>query len=173
MFKVGDKVKYKEKNLIGYLTKDRVYSVISINEALGVIEFINDSGVQDMTFGNKFEKVEDNMEKNLLEIIKDGFNNKVYEDVNGNTVYVASNNEVIFNYKKPKNSSTKIDIEILNLNAIYKLERKQYTFTEAFAAYEEGKEIESCISGKIWGEEIACFNTIAIKDIQGKWYINN
>ena len=54
----------------------------------------------------------------------------------------------------------------------YKLERKEYTFEEAFKAYEEGKEIESCFSGqkfKIYSWE-DIFNT---KEIKEKWYIND
>ena len=68
------------------------------------------------------------------------------------------------------------------------MKRKQYTFAEAFKAYEEGKEIESCenpyrykkqngndayfdISAEEWwsGEAII----ISLQEIRGKWYINN
>ena len=76
------------------------------------------------------------------------------------------------------------------LSQTFKLQRKQYSFEEAFKAYEEGKEIESCIKNfKIkklnnkphyiykhmseWdyiNNDDACFS---IDEIQGKWYINN
>ena len=70
------------------------------------------------------------------------------------------------------------------------LQRKEYTFQEAFKAYEEGKVIESCIEGhrykKEGGEDyyfdygknkymllewdIDCFT---ITSIRNKWYIND
>ena len=75
--------------------------------------------------------------------------------------------------------------EGINLNVKYKLQRKQYTFEEAFKAYEEGKEIESCYSqykykkeggldlyskteNEWYGED-----NFEIDEIRGKWYINN
>ena len=69
-------------------------------------------------------------------------------------------------------------------NSIYKLQRKEYTFEEAFKAYEEGKEIESCKykykkikekdmcylkEGKRWIEGYPAFK---LEEIRGKWYIN-
>lgn len=64
----------------------------------------------------------------------------------------------------------------------FKLQRKQYTFEEAFKAYEDGKEIESCYSGDKYmiqhgGSD--CYadgsktGTIGFNEIRGKWYINN
>ena len=71
----------------------------------------------------------------------------------------------------------------------FKLQRKEYTFEEAFKAYEEGKEVESLVSfykyKKITGRDFCfsefdllvdkCFsgNSIEIDEIPGKWYINN
>lgn len=71
----------------------------------------------------------------------------------------------------------------------FKLKRKEFTFKEAFEAYEEGKEIESLVSfykyKKISGKDF-CFsasdllvdkclagNSIEIDELRGKWYINN
>lgn len=54
----------------------------------------------------------------------------------------------------------------------FKLKRKEYTFEEAFKAYEEGKEVESCFSGqkfRIYSWE-DIFNA---KEIKEKWYIND
>lgn len=64
------------------------------------------------------------------------------------------------------------DTFIFSDSVKYKLKRKEYTFEEAFNAYKEGKEIESCFSGEkfriySW-EEI--FN---VKEIAEKWYIND
>lgn len=89
-------------------------------------------------------------------------------------------------------------IEIRNLNnkpfdnisglifndEIYELHRQQYSFEEAFKAYEEGKKIESCYSQykykkedgvdlysrreNKWYEEA----NFEIDEVRGKWYIN-
>lgn len=74
--------------------------------------------------------------------------------------------------------------EGINLKCKYILERKKYSFTEAFKAYEEGKEIESIHSGyrykkvngvdlytrggKEWYEEDA----FEMDEIREDWYIN-
>lgn len=74
--------------------------------------------------------------------------------------------------------------EGINLECKYILERKKYSFTEAFKAYEEGKEIESIHSGyrykkvngvdlytrggKEWYEE----DDFEIDEIREEWYIN-
>ena len=53
--------------------------------------------------------------------------------------------------------------------------RPQYTFQEAFKAFEEGKEIESCESGYIYNttEENVEDKIFYGHEIQGKWYIND
>ncbi|WP_250455947.1 hypothetical protein [Clostridium tertium] len=72
---------------------------------------------------------------------------------------------------------------------LFKLQRKEYTFQEAFKAYEEGKEIESCEGCKFKrcdkdvvliidfaGDKIkrsSCEELFSIKEIRGKWYIND
>lgn len=64
----------------------------------------------------------------------------------------------------------------------FRIIKKEYTFEEAFKAYEEGKEIESCYSGvtyKLQHGGSDCFgggqktSTIAFNEIRGKWYIND
>lgn len=70
---------------------------------------------------------------------------------------------------------------------IFNLKRKEYTFEEAWKAYEEGKEIESvkyrykkiegrdcwyCESDGFWHIESNGFN-IGISEIRNKWYIND
>lgn len=74
----------------------------------------------------------------------------------------------------------------LSLDKKYKLQRKEYTFEEAFKALEEGKEIESAESlgkykkiGDIYktnnrlGEWIFAGNSLNFHEIKGKWYIND
>lgn len=72
----------------------------------------------------------------------------------------------------------------------FKLQRKEYTFEEAFRAYEEGKEIESVLStdrfkkSKIEDKKFDCFwdegvknwfkfRTFELEEIRDKWYIND
>ena len=59
----------------------------------------------------------------------------------------------------------------INLNVKYKLQRKEYTFEEAFKAYEEGKEIQSASTDKIYHKEKDFL--FASYEISKKWYINN
>lgn len=66
-----------------------------------------------------------------------------------------------------QNFSTCVD-----LNAKYKLKRKKYSFTEAFKAYEEGKEIESCINSDWYYKLGECELLVYAKEIKGEWYIN-
>ena len=53
--------------------------------------------------------------------------------------------------------------------------RPQYTFQEAFKAFEEGKEIESCESGDIYKgkEEYRNPYLLSFGEIRGQWYIND
>ncbi|MDU7363002.1 hypothetical protein [Clostridium sp.] len=65
---------------------------------------------------------------------------------------------------------------------LFKLQRKEYTFQEAFKAYEEGKEIESCYTATKFCENEYLENNICsdwklgvsfkVDEIKGKWYIN-
>lgn len=58
----------------------------------------------------------------------------------------------------------------------FKLKRKQCTFSEAFKAYEDGKEIESCVNGELYLKEIDEHNSykdFSFNQIRSKWYINN
>ena len=74
-------------------------------------------------------------------------------------------------------------------NHSFTLQRKQYTFEEAFKSFEKGKEIESVVNGKCFkirdsvsvyiakdktintvNDEIRLFTH---NEIRGKWYIND
>lgn len=59
------------------------------------------------------------------------------------------------------------------LDEIYKLKRKTHSFTEAFKAYEEGKEIESCINSDWYYKLGECELLVYAKEIKGEWYIND
>lgn len=67
----------------------------------------------------------------------------------------------------------------------YRLKRKEYTFEEAFKAFEEGKEIESRYNQYKYkkidgvdaysktGNDLYKADSFGINEIRGKWYINN
>lgn len=64
--------------------------------------------------------------------------------------------------------------EGVNLYNTYTLKRKEYTFEEAFKAYEEGKEIESLYSNKKYYQDISnegLIEYLSIEEIRGKWHI--
>lgn len=75
--------------------------------------------------------------------------------------------------------------EGVNLYNTYTLQRKEYTFEEAFKAYEEGKEIESRYNQYKYkkidgvdaysktGNDLYKADSFGINEISGKWYINN
>lgn len=63
----------------------------------------------------------------------------------------------------------------------FKLQRKEYTFEEAFKALEEGKIIESCYSqNKFRGNQVLrknefnwrYFESFKLGEIRSEWYIN-
>lgn len=72
---------------------------------------------------------------------------------------------------------------------LFKLQRKEYTFQEAFKAYEEGKKIESVETKRIFmkdnvQDKVFFSDTIewlssglcaglSMREIRNKWYINN
>lgn len=100
---------------------------------------------------------------------------KIYINKSGNVQLEGIDNGFSQNYST-----------CVGLNAKYKLQRKEYTFEEAFKAYEEGKEIESesWRYKKINGKDSICSKdndawvtsklaAIDIKEIRGKWYIND
>lgn len=73
-------------------------------------------------------------------------------------------------------------IMTFNKNNLYKLKREEYTLQEAFKAYEEGKEIESCYTATKFCENKYLENNVyadwklsvrfKVDEIKGKWYIN-
>ena len=130
------------------------------------------------------------IEKTFREVIRDIKEGEVWENpenrvrriyINGKGNIAFEGNEIDFSI----NSSTCVDP-----NSIYKLQRKEYTFEEAFKAYEEGEEIEDYAGvkyKKIDGidhyklERETDFNAKAdandywfsFDEIRGKWYIND
>lgn len=113
----------------------------------------------------------------------------IKEDEVWESDYVAiykKNGGISISFKKGKAYS----MHTFSCSTKYKLQRKEYTFQEAFKAYEEGKEIESCIEGhryKKEGGEDYYFDYgknkymllewdrdgFTITSIRNKWYIND
>lgn len=179
------------------LTKGKVYDVIYIIDS--EIQIYNDLGDKQTFYIGNFEVIKEEnkmQEKTFREVIADIKEGEVWESaqncfqlkeircVEGRVKFKL---EGVF-VEKTDNSNNVNTGE--GLSQTFKLQRKQYSFEEAFKAYEEGKEIESCIKNfKIkklnnkphyiykhmseWdyiNNNDACFS---IDEIQGKWYINN
>lgn len=128
------------------------------------------------------KEVKERTFKEVIANIKEG---EVWEsDIK---IIKCSNNGNISVRSKIYNNS-----QIMNFNKdnLYKLKREEYTFQEAFKAYEEGKEIENIVtkykfkksndgmikitqrSGNITlTNESSVF--VTIDEIRGKWYIND
>lgn len=106
---------------------------------------------------------EDNMEKTFREVIADIKEGEVWEC--GHILITKSNDGIELKGMSSCSSYFTDD------NKIFKLQRKQYTFEEAFKAYEEGKEIQSISSDKIYQKERDYL--FASYEISKKWYINN
>lgn len=107
------------------------------------------------------------MEKTFREVIADIKEGEVWENKNFKITLDKSGFNI--DYKK------EFDIECIGYVFLhcttFKLQRKKYTFTEAFKAYEEGEEIESCVSSRIYSLKKPS-NLFSANDIRGKWYIN-
>lgn len=189
MFKVGDRVKcINNKSKIDgkifdeELKVNNIYVVKKVEKRL--IEVTNDFRYEGGYFADRFELVEeDNMrELTFREVIAEIKEGEVWEykkDEYFNMSIEKTNNCIVIHYPQ----ATKFH-HISDLMK-FKIQRKQYTFTEAFAEYEKGKEIESCgsknrykkINGNscIWWEQGQCFENetyFRIDEINNKWYIN-
>lgn len=188
-FKVGDKVRVRKDLNVG-----ESYSGIAFVDGMerykGEIFEIEDIEDDDVVFlkDTKFawldemleEVKEDKMEKTFREVIA---------DIKPGEVWESENNSCNIRITRTK---TGISIRDFNDNAIvwfdddfkFKLQRKEYTFEEAFKAYEEGKEIESCKFKykKRNGQDYFYSNTsqawekhyegFLLQEIRNKWYIN-
>ena len=124
------------------------------------------------------------MEKTFKEVIADIKEGEIWESYNKRIS--SSKNGITIEFKE--NKYNRICFEY---NTKYKLQRKEYTFEEAFKAYENGKEIENIERKVKFKKKITglCFykfehlekwlvidddaNIFSIDAIRGKWYIND
>lgn len=164
-----------------YLTLGEVYKVIKKDKRS--YKIITNNGMQVLYNKERFEIVEEDnkmQEKTFREVIADIKEGEIWESVN-KEIRCYPNGIKISHIKKGRCTPAMY----MESDNKYKLKRKEYTFEEAFKAYEEGKIIESCYSQfkykrangvdlysrteNNWYEE----NNFEIDEIRGKWYINN
>ena len=122
------------------------------------------------------------MEKTFKEVIEDIKENEVWEDKNF-VLTLGYDENIKITHKEGFDNCVAIYIDV---NSKFKLKREPHTFAEAFKAYEEGKEIESLESRYKYKQNEMFFNStvgwhdfydhngiFSLKEIRGKWYINN
>lgn len=154
MLKVGDKVKVRE-DLGGWCWTEEMFEKIEEKE---------NNNMKELTF------------REVIANIKEG---EVWERVDGeyisNRIELKNGQLKQYNFWNGKMSFTLKEAGVIFDKTLYKLKRPQYTFQEAFKAFEEGKEIESCESGDIYNttEEDVEYKLFYGYEIQGKWYIND
>lgn len=179
-FKVGDIVTGTKENQWIYARKSEITKAYknkfgrnSYNILGSVSEWYEDE--LKLVENKEYNK----MEKTFREVIADIKEGEVWEC---RSKYIQRFADGIQIYHKEKGKST--PSMLMRNNDKFKLQRKEYTFAEAFKAYEEGKEIESCYSqykykkeggldlyskteNEWYGED-----NFEIDEIRGKWYIN-
>ena len=172
----------------------------NITEPIGIEiakQYLKDNGIKE---NNKTEELSEDERDFALEIVNECLKEK--------NKIEKTFKEVIADIKEGEvweNSLRRIellngDIQISRINGkefnthilqfsksiTYKLKRNKYNFNEAFKAYEEGEEIESCENGYKYlqntftypgNEQWLCFRNseqmFTTDAIRGKWYIND
>lgn len=167
---------------IGQITNGKVYDVLK-EGGLGYL-IIDDLNIRKYLRKDRFEivKEENKMKKTFREVIADIKEGEVWESENTLTQIYTRNDVLIIDFKE------EVTTEIVKIpaDAKFRLKRKEYSFDEAFKAYEEGKEIESCENGYKYlqntftypgNEQWLCFRNseqmFTTDAIRGKWYIND
>lgn len=166
------------------LTTGKEYEVLSEVGCYYQLK-INDKGIEYHCYAkSRFEIVEEDnkmQEKTFREVIADIKEGEVWESPHIRIYHVKSNDNIVIEDKEGDSVYRFTMVSKVK----FRLKRKEYTFEEAFKAYEEGKVIESCYSQfkykrangvdlysrteNNWYEE----ENFEIDEIRGKWYINN
>ena len=166
----------------GQITNGKVYDVLK-EGGLGYL-IIDDLNIRIYLRKDRFEivKEENKMKKTFREVIADIKEGEVWESENTLTQIYTRNDVLIIDFKE------EVTTEIVKIpaDAKFRLKRKEYSFDEAFKAYEEGKEVESCnfrykkIEGKdsyydqiIDNWENRYDVDFSLEEIRNKWYIND
>jgi len=185
-FKVGDKVRVREDLVVGEMYGANSFS-IGMEKYKGSIQEIKLEDGGQYKFENEnywwtdkmLEEVKENkMEKTFREVIADIKEGEVWESLSRTIAFKEG--KVLIERK----NGLSCPYVLIDEKEKYKIQREEYTFVEAFKAYEEGKEIESVCSGyrykKENGEDVAIlsadwqeFDYFELYEIRGKWYIND
>lgn len=194
MLKVGDKVKIREDLEVGqkFNTCDFTKEMKKYRDKLAKIEFICGRfillDIDNQEFGwteDMFDKIEeDNNMKELTfkEVIANIKEGEVWES---DVSYISKRKGVVDIWDNKPSKTVKSILD----DALFILQRKQYSFEEAFKSFEKGREIESVVSRKCFkirdsvsvyitkdktintvNDEIRLFTH---NEIRGKWYIND
>lgn len=170
------------------LTTGKEYEVLSEVGCYYKLK-INDKGIRYHCYvKSRFEVIKEDkemIEKSFREVIEDIKEREVWICEKFNRKIIKGDDGVIEIRKLNNETFNNTSALIFNAEK-YKLQRKEYTFEEAFKAYEEGKEIESCYTGtKYKFEKLIYFykrknvedwqlhGEMQLNEIRSKWYINN
>lgn len=186
MLKVGDKVRVREdliydRNepgvtdvMLGFRGKEMtIKEVIKDGEYYIFLEDEPEHYWTEEMFEKIEEKESDNMkELTFREVIANIKEGEVWESETLEIYLDNKTSELVLKHKTNYFNCREIGIK---KEKKFKLKRPQYTFQEAFEAFEKGKEIESCKSGDIYNttEEDVEDKLFCGYEIQGKWYIND
>lgn len=187
-FKVGDKVRVREDLVEGnyyggeYFAGKMEYNkgkVFEIKGICGGAYIFEEDGFHwtDEMLEEVNEEVQEKTFQEVIATIKEG------------EVWECSDIKIIKDCNSIQLLGISRDTVFCDISKSFKLQRKEYTFEEAFKAYEEGKEIESCEECRFKlidkdttliidcvGDEMEYSNKrelFSVKEIRGKWYINN
>lgn len=197
MLKVGDKVKVREglenvttpvivrESMIKLEGKEVEVLWVRVNSVDGITRYkVKEDLGGWMWTEEMFEIIEKEVSVNMKELtfrevianIKEG---EVWERVDdeyiSNRIELKNGQLNQYNFWNGKMDLASKEAGLILDKTLYKLKGPQYTFQEAFKAFEEGKEIESCESGYIYNttEENVEDKIFYGYEIQGKWYIND
>lgn len=137
-----------------------------------------------INIGVHFEEVKEMKELTFKEVIANIKEGEVWENKELELKITFKKNEFYIGDSNDNEINGYVG-QFINNGLIFKLQRKEYTFEEAFKALEEGKEIESITQyrykkagdgykfySKDIGEWWKCSSCLSFEELKGKWYIN-
>lgn len=160
-FKVGDKVVIADGEK--WTSGEKYKFITKINFWREEYWLSNSIGWWDEKELKLYEEVKEMKELTFKEVIANIKEGEVWESTKKTVSLI---NGAINIERKNKIETYYIYIKESEL---FKLQRKEYTFQEAFKAYKEGRIPESAINGQI----LDSHSRIDMRIIEGKWYIND
>ena len=181
------KAKCLKSDNIEYLTVGKEYEVVEYDKYDNMISFYNDknelySYYIYYNYELWFEIIDENKDdkeltfKEVISQIKEGevWESK-YQRIEIIDKYIKISSIDFDEYDLEETTFAKGYI-VVKQDSLFRLQRKEYTFEEAFKSYEEGKEIESCVNGECYlkeRDEHNSYKDFSFSQIRGKWHINN